>query len=101
MAVSNVDLQVISQKASELKTKANDMFDILNRAKKVVDETEQHFRSGEGDELRAQFASYSTKFQPFQEDVTAFGTHADDFAKQFGGVQSKLKNIAQQLPKVR
>lgn len=98
---TNVDLQQISQKASELKTKANYLFDDLQRAQKAIDSTESNFQSGEGEEMRQQFAQYSKKFQQLQEDVTAFGAHADEFAKEFGTVQGKLRSLAAQLPSCR
>ena len=51
--------------------------------------------------MRQQFAQYSKKFQELQDDVTKFGVHADEFAQQFGAVQSKLRSIAAQLPSCR
>ena len=99
--VTSVDLQEIMQKANELKRKAEDMFDVLERAKKTIDTTEQNFNSGEGEEMRQQFDAYSTKFQNFRDDVTKFSEHMDSFAQTFGDTQSKLKNILSQLPKAR
>ena len=97
--VTSVDLQEIMQKATELKPE--DMFDVLERAKKTIDNTEQNFNSGEGEEMRQQFDAYSTKFQNFRDDVTKFSEHMDSFAQTFGDTQSKLKNILSQLPKAR
>lgn len=99
--VTNVDLKEIAWKASELKTKANDLFKDLQCAQKAISSTESNFQSGEGEEMRQQFDQYSKKFQELQDDVTKFGDHADKFAQQFGGVQSKLKSIAAQLPSCR
>lgn len=99
--VTNVDLKEIARKASELKTRANDLFEDLQCAQKAITSTESNFQSGEGEEMRQQFAQYSKKFQELQDDVTKFGVHADEFAQQFGAVQSKLRSIAAQLPSCR
>lgn len=99
--VTNVDLKEIAQKASELKTKANDLFEDLQCAQKAISSTESNFQSGEAEEMRQQFAQYSKKFQELQDDVTNFGVYADKFAEKFGTVQSKLRSIAAQLPSCR
>ena len=99
--VTNVDLKEIAKKASELKTKANDLFEDLKCAQKAINSTESNFQSDEGEEMRQQFAQYSKKFQELQDDVTNFGVYADKFAQQFGAVKSKLKGIAAQLPSCR
>lgn len=99
--VTNVDLKEIAWKASELKTKANDLFEDLQCAQKAISSTESNFQSDEGEEMRQQFAQYSKKFQELQDDVTNFGVYADKFAQRFGAVKSKLKGIAAHLPSCR
>ncbi|OUP28105.1 MULTISPECIES: hypothetical protein [unclassified Faecalibacterium] len=92
-----IDIDALYQQGRQLNDSAEQMFEILKAAKRIIDNTASDFNSPEGKAMRQQFDSLQGTFQKFKTSVETFGEFVQTHSSNMNNLQSQLKNAANQL----
>ena len=92
------DTAQIKKTGQDLIEMANRMFATLSGAGRVVDETKQSFDTPEGNTMRQMFASLSSDFSKFKQDVAGFGEFIDQYGTEGEKLKETVGTAARQLP---
>ena len=92
------DVPAIKRAGTQLADHAEEMFNILKRAKSAVEGTQSSFKTAEGDKTRQQFEQLSGEFSKFHEDVKAFAQYINDYGSAAEQFKQEIGSTASKLP---